>query len=439
MDRKKINKIKYFCGVYALIVLQGLMTVLNSGCLFVGHSFTLADYQGLWLEVIENDQRKRSGYKRLEMEMALDGTVKTFVMSKGLPDYIHVINGENLELAYFQEGEIYHFQRPWFSNYSKGASTRQFSDVEILPEYVVRAFKAASLRGTEAEEHTRGPVEIRKIVPQAVEYEEYGKKHAVVIGISDYEELNPESKERDKTRLFDLQYADDDARDFIEFLKTKEKSGGDWVIHSFIDQKAKKEDIRRKLDDVLTLSRPIDLIYIFFSGHGRATPYDASEIYLLTYDFKYEDYYDGIPYNWLRNKIEESPAEHIISFIDACKSGTIGFARGGVDRPDTRFMGELTMTIPNKVIFTSGRGSQQAFESDELGNGVFTYFLVEGLKGKAEDLDNDRFVDLSELRDYVEEQVKSYTSSEKNMEMQIPRLWERKGLMADNFPVAIRD
>lgn len=438
MNRKKINKIKYFCGVSALIVLQGLMSVLISGCAAFQHGFEESDYAGLWLKVVENDPAKKSGYKRLKNEMDYDGALNTFVTGKGLPDYIHVISGEGLELAYLKERKFYHFQRPWYTPLAKLTSVHGFDEQE-LPESMIRGLEEIAVAKTDLGERGRGPKEIKRIPLQGTDYEEYGKKHAIVIGISDYKELELESNERDKTRLLDLRYADDDARDFIKFLKTKEKSGGDWLIHSFIDQEAKKEDILKKLDDVLTRSRRTDLVYIFFSGHGRATPYDASEIYLLTYDFKYEDYYDGVPYSWLRNKIEESSAEHIISFIDACKSGTIGFARGGDNRPDTRFMGELTVTIPNKVIFTSGRGSQQAFECEKLENGVFTYFIVEGLKGKAEDLDNDRFVDLSELRDYVEEQVKSYTSSKKNMEMQIPMLWERKGLMADNFPLAIRD
>lgn len=436
ISQRRHYKSEYFYDAM-MLVLSGLISILILGCAIFEHSFEESFYKGFWWKITKDDPKERSGYKRLQNEMEFDDSLKTFVIIKGLPDYIHVIDLDNVELAYVEEGIFYHFKRGWGTD-SEQIDSYSFDEQE-LSESMIKGLKEIDIAQAKLGETGKGPKEIKRIIPQGTDYKEYGKKYAIVIGISDYKELKPESQERDKTRLFDLQYADDDARDFIKFLKSKEKSGGDWVIYSFIGEKAKTEDIRRKLDDVLTLCKSIDLLYIFFSGHGRSTPYDPSEIYLLTCDFKYEDYYDGIPYSWLRNKIEESPAEHIISFIDACRSGTIGFARGGANRPDTRFMGELSVTIPNKVIFTSGRGSQQAFECDKLRNGVFSYFLVEGLNGKAQDVDNDSFVDLSELSDYVEDKVKSYTSLKKKMNVQIPTLWERKGLIANDFPLAISD
>ncbi len=131
MNRKKINKIKYFCGVSALIVLQGLMSVLISGCAAFQHGFEESDYAGLWLKVVENDPAKKSGYKRLKNEMDYDGALNTFVTGKGLPDYIHVISGEGLELAYLKERKFYHFQRPWYTPLAKLTSVHGFDEQEL--------------------------------------------------------------------------------------------------------------------------------------------------------------------------------------------------------------------------------------------------------------------------------------------------------------------
>ncbi|MDO5970072.1 caspase family protein [Flavivirga aquimarina] len=277
-----------------------------------------------------------------------------------------------------------------------------------------------------------------KIVPQGDSYNEYGKKYAIVIGIADYKDLLSKSIEKSKIKLTDLQYAEKDASEFIDFLNNTEKSGGNWIIKKFIGNSAKKSDILKSIDYILTGTKPNDLVYIFFSGHARNTPYDLSEVYLLPYDFEYDDDYSGISYDWLRKKIESSNSEHVIAFIDACRSGVIGYAKGGDNRPNYQYMGKLNTTIPNKIIFTAGRGSQQAFEDSKLQNSVFTYFLLKGLYGEATDKDKDGFIDISELRDYVEEKVRKYTSNKTNMNVQIPMLWERKGFIADDFPVSIK-
>ena len=45
-----------------------------------------------------------------------------------------------------------------------------------------------------------------------------------------------------------------------------------------------------------------------------------------------------------------------------------------------------------------------SLELGELGHGIFSYYLIEGLKGAA-DLNRDGIVTLQELYEYVEQQV----------------------------------
>jgi hypothetical protein len=381
---------------------------------------------------------KLSGYVRLQMEIRWDSVVRAQVLGKGLPDYIHVVDRDNIELAYVKEGYIYRFQRPPSESDSVKVVNTPFYEAKGLPDDVRKIFEDAVPQPGLGTGAARGPIQVREVVPQGTGYIEYGKKYAIVIGVSDYRDLKPKSKEADPTRLRDLDYADKDARDFVGFLHSSGISGGGWTISLLVNTDATTDAAYHAIDDVLTSAKQEDLVYIFFSGHARCTPYDSSDIRLLMYDSRYASTYDGVQYRWLRDKVENSQAEHIVLFVDACKSGAVGFGRGVADRPDARFMGQLSSTQPNKVIFTSGKGTQQAFESDELKNGVFSHFLLKGLGGAATDKDNDSFVDLGELQDYVEREVKAYTSSHKGMEMQTPTLWEQKGLVAEDFPLAIR-
>ena len=59
-----------------------------------------------------------------------------------------------------------------------------------------------------------------------------------------------------------------------------------------------------------------------------------------------------------------------------------------------------------RAIITASRPSEVSIELPELGHGIFTYYLVNGLKGAA-DLNRDGIISLQELYEYVEQDRKS--------------------------------
>ena len=210
----------------------------------------------------------------------------------------------------------------------------------------------------------------------------YGKKYAIVIGIADYENL-PSSSHHTGT-LIDLKYTDNDANAFKAFLEQEELSGGEWEIKLLVEEKATTENIDNALTTVLTQANKQDLIYVFFSGHGRSHPLKQEDVYLLTHDFEPKNNRSGFAYRDLLNLITDSEAEHIIAFIDACRSGTIGFAKGGTQQGpfDQDILGERLEVIPeNKVVFSSGSGTQLSWEDPDLKLSVFTNYLIQGLRG----------------------------------------------------------
>ena len=56
------------------------------------------------------------------------------------------------------------------------------------------------------------------------------------------------------------------------------------------------------------------------------------------------------------------------------------------------------------AIITASQASEVSLEVPELGHGLFTHFLVQGLRGAA-DLDRDGIVSLQEVYQYLEQQV----------------------------------
>jgi hypothetical protein len=220
---------------------------------------------------------------------------------------------------------------------------------------------------------------------------------ALVIGISDYENLdtfNCESRE-----LTDLKYAKKDANDFAKLLEEyadlfKEKP----IV--FTDRTATTKNVKDKLVDIFTSNSEDEVIFLFFSGHGRACSKLPNKAYFLTYDFDPENDYSGVEFSFITDLINESRAKHIFMFMDACKSGMI--SRGGKGEAMNTMMlsREWENFMPNRIILTSSSENERSFESDELKNGIFTYFLLEGLRGENENI--------KELAQYIKEEVRDF-------------------------------
>jgi uncharacterized caspase-like protein len=76
---------------------------------------------------------------------------------------------------------------------------------------------------------------------------------------------------------------------------------------------------------------------------------------------------------------------------------------------DDLFLERLTRS-KGRAIITASRPTEVSIELPELGHGIFSYYLVEGLKGAA-DLNRDGIVSLQELYEYVEQQVTAKSRS----------------------------
>ena len=273
------------------------------------------------------------------------------------------------------------------------------------------------------------------------------KKYAIIIGISNYKDL-PDNKTKDEA-LVDLKYAHRDALIFKEFLENTVKCGPNWEIIELIEQKATTSKVEDELTKIFTYSNRDDLIYVFFSGHARCHSDRPQDIFLLTYDFKKNHKRSGLEYNYLQRLMKEANSEHIIAFIDACRSGTIGWGSGVKSEKDggrprhDHLLNALKKIPKNRIIFSSGRGEQRSYEDDELKQGIFTYFLLEGLKGAAPDENLNGRVDIIELGNYVTKKVKAYTTKLKKKgkikSIQVPFVGESEGTLAKDFPVALRE
>ena len=109
-------------------------------------------------------------------------------------------------------------------------------------------------------------------------------------------------------------------------------------------------------------------------------------------------------------------SERLVFIADACYSGASGgrtVSISGVRANISDSFLERIASGKGKIIMTASSANEVSVEKDELGHGIFTYYMIEGLKGKA-DIDRDGLITVDEAYRYVTEKVTSATGQEQH-------------------------
>jgi uncharacterized caspase-like protein len=252
-----------------------------------------------------------------------------------------------------------------------------------------------------------------------------GRLWAVIIGISRYKNLPTKAQ---------LRFANRDAEELATFLRSP--NGGGFPssnIKILTDAEASLASVRTALGTWLTRStEPSDVVYIFFAGHGVVE--NEQDGYLLAYDSDPQNLYATALSVAELNKIiaERLKARIVVLIADACHSGNLGWTSRGADTEVliNRYLDELGRTGTGVVKLLASRANERSFEDERCGggHGVFTYFLLEGLRAKA-DRDKDSVVRASELIDFLSEVVPKETQA-----LQHPRV---AGNLEARLPLAV--
>ncbi|MBI2540096.1 MAG: caspase family protein, partial [Deltaproteobacteria bacterium] len=172
-----------------------------------------------------------------------------------------------------------------------------------------------------------------------------------------------------------------------------------WALGTFLARSAKKDDT----------------VIIFFAGHGapevdqRGVERDGFSKYLVPTDAEPDDLYStALPMDELQTIFARLEAQRVVVFLDACYSGAAGGRTFASKKTRSAHVDDLFLeratSSKGRAIITASRPSEVSIELPDLGHGIFTYYLLQGLKGAA-DLNRDGIVSLQELYEYVERQV----------------------------------
>jgi hypothetical protein len=234
------------------------------------------------------------------------------------------------------------------------------------------------------------------------------ERWAVVVGVGRY----------DNPQIARLRFAVEDAEAVARTLREVAgfKPENVVLLTDRTDRKPTLRNLKWALGTFLARSAGKgDTVVIFFAGHGApevdvsGKERDGLAKYLVPVDAEPDDLYaTGLPMEEFETIFNRIEAERVVVFLDACYSGSAGGRTFSSRR--TRALGvddaflERLARAKGRAIVTASRAAEVAVELSEIGHGLFTYYLVDGLRGGA-DVDRDGIVTLQEVYQHLEQQV----------------------------------
>jgi hypothetical protein len=236
------------------------------------------------------------------------------------------------------------------------------------------------------------------------------KRWAVVIGVGEYESDD----------IPDLDFAPNDARAVRDFLLSDAAGPFDEVL--FLEnERATGAAMREALFVFLQQADWDDLVVIYYAGHGAPDPGRPDNLYLLPTDTELDRLAaTGFPMWDVKTALRRQiAAERVLVIADACHSaGTAdGETVGGGDSNQIAGGFQELFTPSRRLMLTAADTNEFSLEDERWGgHGVFTHFLLDGLRG-AGDLDANGIVTVTELFDHVSNQVRGATSGRQNPQL----------------------
>lgn len=217
---------------------------------------------------------------------------------------------------------------------------------------------------------------------------------AVIFGVEQYRNIPPVS------------YATRDAAVFQEYAK-KVLGVPDDKDHIYyrLDNEVTKGEFDKLFSEHGWLSNHVEQnsdVYIYFAGHG-APDIQEKTPYLIPSDgdanYPTQTGYSVVQ---LYEQVGKLPVRSVTVFFDACFSGETR-----ENQPILASARPISITIDNPIMhsdkitaFCAASGDQISSGYPDKRHGLFTYFLLKGMRGDA-DKNNDKSITIQEMDDYL--------------------------------------
>ena len=193
---------------------------------------------------------------------------------------------------------------------------------------------------------------------------------------------------------------------------------GDRQIGDFTVQVVRNEPahvIQAHLEELFSESRPADVLLVHFSSHGLKS--ESGELFFAASNTRPNRLGStAVSADFVQRCMAASRSRSVVLLLDCCYGGAFAQgvkvrAAGNINVLDS-FPQDRSGGGRGRAVITASSAMEFAFEGDQLGDSqhrrpsVFTSALVEGLATGDADRDEDGWVSLGELYDYVFDKVR---------------------------------
>ncbi len=260
-------------------------------------------------------------------------------------------------------------------------ATNKAGNIESKPDFLEVTFDDTNLKK-----------KVRSKLEQISGSQNVNDLHILAIAVNEY-------KDKDLT----LKYSINDAKEMLKTIQDVAKPLFKKVhTYKLFDKEVTKENIIQAFKDINSTREDVFLLYI--AGHGITDEYNGN-YYYIPYNFEDKDNTSAVQVQGVGQKdlmlgLSRVTALKSLVLLDTCNSGS--FVEANMQKTTTNKLARAT----GRATISASSKSQVALEGYE-GHGVFTYTLIEALKGMGYNQDNT--ITINGLNDYVEETLPDRT------------------------------
>jgi hypothetical protein len=253
-----------------------------------------------------------------------------------------------------------------------------------------------------------------------------GSKKALIIAVSHYDLLQP------------LTFCMNDGNEMFTTLKSLGYEIHD--NHKLIGR-VKWDDLRCAIIDFFRNRNvnPKDTLLLYYSGHGVLDAYGDHNLAPSELD-PFEPDSKGFPFDELTKMIDKSNSQRIVTVLDCCYSGAARIGKGGEEdaaNAGRKAIDEKSRILERgegKCILAASQAYQKAFETAQKNHSLFSYYLIEGLKGNEETVDNYGYVTPDSLGRYVYNKIMSLPPEERPIQRPIRKVQQSGDIILAYYP-----
>ena len=233
-----------------------------------------------------------------------------------------------------------------------------------------------------------------RLTPEKIKPQPSRDAVAIIIGIQNYK-LIPKAE-----------YANQDAQDFYDYA-SRALGINQENIKLLLDDEADVSGIFKAFQNWLPLKvrKGKTDVYVFYSGHGLPSA-DGKSLYFLPVGADKDIIAKtAISQKEIVDALKSAQPKSVTMFIDSCYSGQIrtGETLLASARPVVIKVDEAAYP-PEFTVITASASDQIASSSPDLKHGIFSYYLMKGLEGEADE-NKDGTITIGKLQSYLAERV----------------------------------